>query len=332
MGYRDVQLMSSAPQAAYSTAQTLDRLHYYSGDPGLAWQPNDAETESVYPGSVALDTDSYRPSETAGGSIEHEFKAKGFGRILKAALGTGASTLVSAGLYQQVFTPSTAAFFDALTLQLSKPQFDGSTFDNETFIGCVVKSIEFKMDNKGVLTVAVEWDAQTMSTIIAKGSPTQVVANRFTFAGFAFATGAITEPTTVALGVGATPLDGIKSFSLKIENVMDVEDFRGNGSGKKAQPAVSRQVITGQIEADYIATIAALKANWIANSMIPMVASFTTGTDAIQFVLPACRVSDPLKSNADGTQPKTTLSFDVRKVAASTQAAWIVTRTADAAL
>jgi hypothetical protein len=231
-----------------------------------------------------------------------------------------------------VFTPSAAAFFDALTLQLAKPQYDGSTFDVETFIGSVVKSIEFKMDNKGVLTMNIEWDAQTMSTVIAKASPSAVVANRFTFAGFAFATGAITEPTTVALGVGATPLDGIKSFSVKIENEMDVEDFRGNGSGKKAQPTVSRQVITWQVEADYIAAIAALKANWIANSTIPMVATFTTGTDAIQFIIPAGRISDPVKSNADGSQPKTTLSGDARKTAASTQAFWIVTRTADATL
>ena len=113
---------------------------------------------------------------------------------------------------------------------------------------------------------------------------------------------------------------------------MDVEDFRGNGSGKKAQPTVSRQVITGQIEADYIAAIAGLKANWIANTTIPLVATFTTGTDVIQFVMPACRIADPLKSNADGTQPKATLNFDVRKTAASTQAFWLVTRTADIAL
>ena len=331
MGYRDAQLMSSAPQAAYATAQTLDRLHYYSGDPGLGWIPNDAETEAVQPGSVALDTDSYRPSESAGGAIEHEYKAKGFGRILKAALGSGASTLVSGGLYQQVFTPSTAAFFDALTLQLAKPQFDGATFDVETFIGCVVKSIEFKMDNKGVLTMNTEWDAQTMVTNVAKASPSAVVASRFTFAGFSISTGTVTEPTATVLGSAATPLDGIKSFSVKIENTIDDADFRANGSGKKTQPTVSRQTITGQIEADYIGAIATLRANWLANTTFSLVANFTNGTDVIQFVMPACRISDPVKSSADGSQPKATLSFDVRKGSA-TQAFWIVTRTADTAL
>ena len=332
MGYRDAQLMSSAPQSAYSTAQTLDRWHPYSGNPGLGWIPNDSESDAIYPGSVALDTDTYRATETAGGSIDHEVKAKGFGRFYKAALGAGVSTLVSGGIYQQNFTPSSNALFDALTLQLARPQLDGTTFDVDTFIGCVVKSLEFKMDNKGVLTMSVEWDAQTMSTIVAKGSPSITYPNRFTFAGFSMSTGTLTEPTTIVVGSAITPLDGIKSFSLKIENEIDAEDFRANGVGLKAQPTVSRQTITGSLEGDYIAQIAAFRTQWRANGSIPLVANFAAGTDLIQFVMPSCRISDPVVPNADGKQPNATISFEARKAATPAQALWITCRTADLTL
>jgi len=256
-------------------------------------------------------------------------KAKGFGRFYKAALGAGVSTLVSGGIYQQNFTPSSNALFDALTLQLARPQLDGTTFDVDTFIGCVVKSLEFKMDNKGVLTMTPEWDAQTMSTVIAKGSPSITYPNRFTFAGFSMSTGTLTEPTTIAVGSAITALDGIKSFSLKIENDLDTEDFRAGGTGLKAQPTVSRQTITGQIEGDYIAQIAALRTQWRANGTLPLVANFAAGTDLIQFVMGACRISDPLVPNADGKQPAATISFEVRKAAASTAALWITTRSTD---
>jgi len=332
MGYRDAQLASSAPQGAYDTAATLDRLHGYVGDPGLVFTPDDGVSEVLNPGSIQLDTDSYRASETGGGPIEHEVKAKGFGRIYKSAWGAGASTLVSAGLYQQVFTPSLSQFFDAPTLQLAKPQWDGATYDVETYIGCIVKSIEFKMENKGVLMMTIEWDFRTMSTVIAKASLSQVVSNRFMFAGFTASTGTVTEPTTVALGYSVTPLDGIKSWSMKIENVIDAEDFRANNSGRKNQPPVMKQLITGTIDADYVAAIAALKATYLANGSFPLVVGFTTGTDVHQFVTPALQITDPVKSNADGQKPATSISYRAVKTAASTQAAWQVNRTGDAAL
>ena len=199
-----------------------------------------------------------------------------------------------------------------------------------TYIGCVIKSIEFKMENKGALMMSLEWDARTMSTVIAKASLSAVASSRFTFAGFTAATGTIVEPTITTLATAPTPLDGIKSWSMKIENTIDDSDFRANGAGKKAQPVVMKQEITGTIEADYIATIAALKATWLALGSFPLLVGFTNGADVHQFVTPALQITDPVKSNADGQKPGTSISYRAVKAAASAQAAWQCVRTADA--
>lgn len=329
--WRSAQFMISAPESTYGTAATLDRWLPYQGNPTLDWTPNDADSEAIYPGAVATVDASYRPTESAGGSIDFETKAKGFGRIHKAAFGAGVSNLVSTGLYQQNFTLGAGPIFDALTMQLARLMTDG-TFDVHTYLGCVVSSIEWKMDNQGTLTETVEIDGRTMSTAIGKGTPSIIYPNRFPFSGFSVSTGTITEPTTTALGSATTALAGIKSWSLKIDNGLVVDDFDATGTGLKRQPSVQRRTVTGSMEADNTPAIAALRTSWKANTTIPFVWNFVNGTDQMNFVAPACRLTDPPTPNADGNYPTVTLPFEVRKAAASTEPLWLCARTADATL
>ena len=330
--YRDAQLMISAPQSDYVTPATLDRWLPYVGNPSLDLAPNDQESETILAGAVALDEQSYRPTEAAAGSIELEWKAKLMGRLLKWALGSATSTLVSAGLYQQLGTLGAGPFFDALTIQLVRKLWDG-TDDVHTYLGCVCSSIEWKMDAQGVLKVTIEIDGRTMSTVIAKGSPSVTYPGRFTFGGFSVQTGTFTAPTATVLASGATALSAIRSWSIKVDNQLVTDDYRADGSGLKSQPPVLQRKITGSMEADNTAAIAALRATWRSNGGIPLVFNFLSGaTDQVQFAAPYCRLTSAPTPNADGAQPTVTLPFEVRKAAAYAQPLWVVQRTADNAL
>lgn len=329
--YRKAQFMMSGAEGTYGTAATLDRWLPYQGNPSIDLIPNDQNSEALYPGAVLLDSHSYRPTEAAGGSMDFETKAKGFGRLHKAAFGNGVSTLVSSGLYQQNFTLADGPLFDSFTLQLARLMTDG-TFDVHTYLGCVISSIEWKMDNQGTLTETIEFDGRTMVTNIAIGSPSVIYPNRFPFSGFSVSTGTITEPTATTLGSAPTPVIGIKSWSLKIDLGLVTDDYRGDGTGLKSQPSVQLRTITGSMEADNTPAVAAFRTSWRNNSTIPFVWNFVNGTDQMNFVAPACRLTDALTPNADGQFPTVTLPFEVRKAPASAQALWLCARTQDTTL
>lgn len=335
--YRNAQLMISAPESTYGTAATVDRWLPYTGNPSLDLKPNDQVSDAMYPGAVEPASALYRPTESVDGGLEFEMLAKLFGRVLKWALGGGVSNLVSATTYQQNFTLGAGPFFDALTVQLARQLVDG-TFDVHTYLGCTVKSIEFKMDKAGILTFTLDIDGRTMVTNIAKGSPSVVYPNRFTFAGFSMSTGTFTEPTATTLPSALTALDGVKSFSLKIENSLVDDDYRANNAGLKSQPPVLRRQVTGQIEMDNTTQAQTMRTTWRTNSgAIPLVAKFeagalSTGLESVVFGMPDCRISDAPTPNADGNQPTTTINFRVLKGAAATEPLFISCRTADTAL
>ena len=328
--YRDAQLAMSAPESTYGTAATLDRRMPYTGDLDIDWEPNDQASEVIEPGAVATVGSSYRPTEAVKGTYSFEVKSKGFGRLFKGALGAATSTLVSAGLYQQVHTLAAGPLFDAHTWQVVRKMMDG-TDDVHTYLGMVINSLELSMDNAGVLTGSVEFIGRTMSTVIAKASLSLVTANRFTFAGFSLATGTLTEPTATVLGAGASPLDGIRTFSVKIENGYPNDDFRANNAGLMSQPSVLQRKITGSIEARNTAAIQALRATWRSNGTLPIVANFVNGTDQVQIIVAAARLTGAPTPNADGNLPTVTLAYE-GLLGSPSQPFWLVTRTTDTAL
>ena len=335
--YQNAQLMISAPESPFGTPATLDRWLPYLGNPSLDLKPNDQRSEAMYPGAVAPVSSLYRPSEAADGSLEFELLAKLFGRVLKWALGAGSSTVVAGTTYQQNFTLGNGPYFDSLTAQLARMLVDGS-FAVDTYLGTTVKSVEFKMDKTGILTMSLDVDGRTMVTNIAKGSPSVSYPNRFTFAGFSIFTGTVTEPTATTLPSAATPLDGVKSWSLKVENNIVDDDYRANNAGLKSAQAVLRRQVTMDLGMDNTAQAAALRTSWRTNSgPIPIVAKFeagalSTGLETMVFAAPDCRVVDTPTPNMDGKMPETSIKLEAFKAAASAQPLWVCSRTSDVAL
>ena len=330
--YRNAQFGMSAPESAYGTAATIDRRMPYTGDLSGDLQPADAVSEVLDSGAVARSDASYRPVKAGTLTYPFEPKGSGFGRLYKAAFGAGTSTLVSTGLYQQNFTLGDGPLFDSFTGQACRPLTDG-TFENDTFLGMTVSSIEFKIENAGVLTATAELDFRDMVTNVAKASLSRVVANRFTFGGFTLATGTVTEPTSSALASALTPLVDVRSWSLKVENNIVADDYRADGTGLKSQPSVLVRKVTGEFEARFTPAIQALRTNWISNTPFSLVPKFTAGTaDVHQFVTPSIRITEPPTPNMDGEIPTIKFSYEVLDNGTATKPFWLVVRTADAAL
>lgn len=328
--YRNAQFGMSGPESSFGTAVTIDRSMPYTNLTGDL-VPVDAESEVIDAGVVARTDSSYRPVK--GGSLTYEFepKASGFGRFFKAALGAGVSNLVSTGLYQENITLGTSQYLDSFDAQACRPMTDG-TFENDTYLGCSVNSIEFKIDQAGVLTGSAEIDVRDMVTNIAKASLSRVTANRFTFAGFTCQTGTLTEPTTTVLGSATTNLTDIISWSMKVENQLVTDDYRGDGSGLKSQPSVLQRKISGEFEARFTPAIQALRTNWINNTWFSLLPKFTAGTDVLQFVLSAIRITEPPTPNMDGQIPTLKFSYEAKWNGTATQPLWLCARTADSAL
>src|SRR4051794_14356687 len=75
------------------------------------------------------------PTADGGGDLVLECASKGMGLLWQAALGTGASTLVSGSVQQQLFTLGDAPA--SLTIQKGLVEA-GGTVDPYTFLGCMV--------------------------------------------------------------------------------------------------------------------------------------------------------------------------------------------------
>ena len=339
MTYRDAQLTMGV-QSVFETAVTTNRWLAYLGNSGFDLQPGDAESEELT-ADVDASSQFYRPVVAAAGSIEFETKAKGMGFLHKAALGGSVSTLVAGTTYQQNFTPLAAGaspYLDALTVQFVQKLID-NTDDVNTFIGATIASIEWKLDNAGVLTCTVEMDSRNMVTNIAKASASTAARNRFTFAGFSAYTGALTEPTTTALPTCATQLTAVKSFSIKVENNLVTDDYRGDATGMKGQQAVQDQTVTGEIELDYNAQAQAIRNAWInGNTATGLLlkldtgVALSTGTEPLLFAMPDIRATGAPTPNRDGKFPTLKVPFKAWKPDASTAKLFVCARTSDATI
>lgn len=331
--YRDAQLTLDV-ESTFNTPVTTARWLPYVGDPSMEYQPIDVDSEAIYPGPALIGSNRTRCADSASGSVEFEVLSKLFGKLLKACTGAGSSNLVSGTTYQQVFTLGSGVL-DSLTMQFVRKLW-GGTDAVDTYAGCTVSSFELSMDKTGILKLAVEIDGASYSTVIAKSAATVTYPNRFGWSGLTVKSGTLTEATTIALASATTNVDGVKSFSIKVDNGLTTDDFRANSAGKKSQQVPGRREITGSIEVDFTATTYrdAFKAGTGISLLFELSTgvALSTGTETFQIVLPLVMFNKDPRPNADGTAPTATLEFDVLKATTATNALALVVRTSDTAL
>lgn len=266
-------------------------------------------------------------SAEGSGDLTIEAVTKGLGLLWQLGLGSGTSTLVSAGVYQQVFTLGDA--MPSATIQKGIPRADG-TVDAYTFTGCMVESLTIDCPNADNVKVKTSWNAKDMTTGAAYTAPSYATGpSVFTFAHGAVYSGALTAPTATALGSAATPVASIRSGSITIKHNLKTDRYNCGGGGRKEKPFAGVREISGSMVAEYADT--AFRDAIVNDTSMTLVKTFTAGLDVLQIVIPDVRFDgDIVKASTDlAMQDIKWTGLDGLTAA---QPIWIVCRTADTAL
>lgn len=266
-------------------------------------------------------------SAEGSGDLTIEAVTKGLGLLWQLGLGSGTSTLVSAGLYQQVFTLGDV--MPSATIQKGIPRADG-TVDAYTFTGCMVESLTIDCPNADNVKVKTSWNAKDMTTGTAYTAPSYATGpSVFTFAHGAVYSGALTAPTATALGSAATPVASIRSGSITIKHNLKTDRYNCGGGGRKEKPLAGIREISGSLVAEY--ADAAFRDAIVNDTSMTLVKTFTAGADVLQIVIPDVRFDgDIVKASTDlAMQDIKWTGLDGLTAA---QPIWIVCRTADTAL
>lgn len=266
-------------------------------------------------------------SAEGSGDLTIEAVTKGLGLLWQLGLGSGTSTLVSAGRYQQVFTLGDA--MPSATIQKGIPRADG-TVDAYTFTGCMVESLTIDCPNADNVKVKTSWNAKDMTTGAAYTAPSYATGpSVFTFAHGAVYSGALTAPTATALGSAATPVASIRSGSITIKHNLKTDRYNCGGGGRKEKPFAGIREISGSLVAEY--ADAAFRDAIVNDTSMTLVKTFTAGLDVLQIVIPDVRFDgDIVKASTDlAMQDIKWTGLDGLTAA---QPIWIVCRTADTAL
>jgi len=266
-------------------------------------------------------------SAEGSGDLTIEAVTKGLGLLWQLGLGSGTSTLVSAGLYQQVFTLGDV--MPSATIQKGIPRADG-TVDAYTFTGCMVESLTIDCPNADNVKVKTSWNAKDMTTGTAYTAPSYATGpSVFTFAHGAVYSGALTAPTTTTLGSAATPVASIRSGSITIKHNLKTDRYNCGGGGRKEKPFAGIREISGSLVAEYADV--AFRDAIVNDTSMTLVKTFTAGADVLQIVIPDVRFDgDIVKASTDlAMQDIKWTGLDGLTAA---QPIWIVCRTADTAL
>jgi len=327
---QDVAIEWAPESVAYGTAGTVWRaLEFLSG--AIKFDKKPVQGKGLRVGQ-RLDRSSRRAVVTVGGSMTHEYEAQthGTGLLWQAMMGAGTSTLVSAGLYQQVFTLADSP--TPLTARQSVPQATAATWGVFTAPGGMCKSFEIDAPNADLVKIKSDWDFQTVTgTTAGSLSPAYpAVGNLLTFAGAALSTGTLTAPTATALASAPTAVS-VRSFSVKVDHSLNLGRFNsGTGGGKKSKPVAGTRKITGKFTIEYdAATYTDLILN---DGALNMIGTWTSGNDVLQVVLSDLRLEGDLPAPNAGELITHDCSFTGFDGGVAAQGLWIIQRTSDTAI
>lgn len=328
-------------ETTYGTSVTPDRFLEFISET-LDFDRTFYQSPALRPGSrLARSKGRALVKDGGKGDIDLEVPTRGLGTLLEALLGVGSFTLVSTGLYQQVFTLIKDDFLPSVTLQKGIPRLGANVVDAYTARGSVCSSFEFSIANADVLKLKSSWLARDIDTATAYATPSYAAASElFSFVGASIVVGgAVTVPTATALATGGTVVANIRDFSLAVDNKLDSNGFNMGGAGKRTRrPAVGIADVTGRITAEYDATT--FRDAVASQTPLALVATFQGPTDittgnkpTLQITAPDIRLDGDALPKSNGgdviTQSLNVTAFDGL---VAPHALYVAVRTADSAL
>ncbi|MEZ3156857.1 phage tail tube protein [Microbacterium sp. BWR-S6Y] len=327
-------------ETTYGMAVTPDRFLEFTSET-IDYDRTFYQGQGMRPGS-RLSRSSRRALVKDGGKgdIELEVPTRGLGTFLEALMGVGSSSLVVAGVYQQLFTLIKDDFLPSVTLQKGIPRLGANIVDAYTARGSVCSSFELSMANADVLKLTSSWMSRDIDTSIAYATPSYpAAAELFTFVGAGLVVGGVvTVPTSTALAAGGTTVADVRDFSISVDQKLDSNGYNMGGAGKRSRrPAVGIAEVKGRITAEYDALT--FRDALAAQSPLALVATFEAATEIVagykptlQVVVPDIRFESELPKSNGGDVITQSIDFTAFDGLVAPQPIYIAVRTADAAL
>lgn len=334
--------MTVAKESTYGTAVTTTKAVELAGKPKAFVKQQRLESKALRSGNMfGLANKSPVVSRTPGVEIPVEACSKGQGVLWEMALGAGTSTLVSAGLYQQVFKMVTTQ--PSYSVQLDLPMFTPATGvwsqNPWTFLGAMCTEWELSLSNAGILELKLNLDAREAKTNIGQAAPSYPSgAYTYHFGGACIYAGTISEPTTTALidTSGLTAVANVISMNLKVNNSLSTGERRMCGAGLQVQPMNGKPKGTGTLVTDYVNTT--FTAAYLADTGFSMVMDFIGNSadvtnDHLQVLVQDLRINPgDLPTVNEGKPLEQSLDFELFDKAGQTSPVIVVQRTADTAI
>ena len=334
-----------AIEGTFGTGVTATRFWEWTPGNAIDWDPKVAESQGIRQGSH-IDRSGRRVGVIGQGTgpLMMDVLSKGMGLAWQLALGTGASTLVSAATYQQVFTTVLpgGTVMKSATIQEGVVQSTAGTIDVYTYSGCTCTNLEIVCTSSAPLMSAkLGIDARSLATATAYATPSYANSGATVFNWGSFVPtigGTLTEPTTIALASATSPTAiNIRGFTLMVDNAADVGRWVPSN---RLQPTVGDRIITIKLDVEYDATTGTLLRDAQINqtSIGPFIGTWSgatlgIGNETLQIVAPDLRInSGAIPMPADDKTIITSIECKVMDNLTATQPLWLVTRTADTAL
>lgn len=327
--FQDWSVGISAAEATFGATTTIARHLEFTEPKPFTVDPGIKQGAGIRVGSrVARSARRATTIKQASGDITVEAFSKGQGLLYAAGMGSGSSTLVSAGLYQQLHT-----FADSLpshNIQFGVPNAAG-TVSPITYRGCTVSSFEMGGAIEDIATLKTSWDARDWDTATAYVTPSYPTGGQlFTVKDITIYGGTLTAPTATALASALTPIAGVKSFKVTVNNQVLTSRFYANAGGLKDRQLPGTRQPAIELDVDYVTND--LRDAWLGQSALTLVATMTAGTDVLQVVVPEMKLDGDLPEGGPDVIASQAIKASVLDNLTAAQPLWIVTRTSDTAL
>jgi hypothetical protein len=279
-----------AESSTFGTYQTPTRFLEFNEE-SLEYQIERVESPGLRAGNRVLRTDRYAPGQKrVEGSLTLEPATKGFGLVLKHALGATSITTPSGATNARLHTHTLGDIFGtSLTVQVGRPDVSG-TVQPFTYLGCRVDtlSLSSSVDELLVAEVGLVGQDETRSQSLATATyPT--TGSAAAYEQFYWTQGVISIAGS-AVGV-------VTDFEIELNNNLKSDRYFLGGATMSEPILAGMTEITGTVTVEFLNLTAYER--FVNNTQVALTAKWTAATAIESSTFPYIEVNIP-KVRFDG--------------------------------
>ena len=274
--------------------------------------------------------------KAGGGDIPLEVSTVGFGFWWKMCMGSSTSTLVATTVYQQVHKLAAASmpfFTEQKLVQSLNPTTGAYTTDPYTWGALAVSSWTLEIPESGIATLTVTTMGQGVVTATAAVTPAARAAGDHLLhsGGATLGTGVYVAPGATTLATAATPVAGVRSLKITVDN--NLQTRPGWGSSVSRPSPGPMPSVTGTLDVEYITSGPFVSAflNRTDLTLLATLAAVENSDELVQIAIPSLRVNGEVPKAGSPTElQRISVPFVAMRTAANpTDLITVVNRTYD---